>query len=353
MKFLHFRLWIGWGKHSVSSMGNAESFLGWDVTMRWCRCRWSVATACFKTKQKKGIISVHKPNNIAPIVPMAMWPTKNALMRAGKDRDNTVSPGDHYKGMHPSSSTARPLAPVAGCVVWSVPLSALLLSTGLTQARDSESNYKDNYDGDPVRPGFVFKWTRLPRVPEMHLLRTGCWTRRLVCPSVFVVLYYGSVLKQHTHTLCTVSLKLIYQLSASCFVLFRSVWTDLYNLLLMSPLDLADNSIWWFISYLQNDIVVILFIYFLHLFTYGFCVLVHEGVIWQGKSNSTHGSKCSRGVFVSSKLQRALCQSSRSTTGWQILIHKRVWQTLQPPNAQHFDCGVVCAGSAEGNKYVQ
>lgn len=175
-----------------------------------------------------------------------MWPTKNALMRAGKDRDNyTVPPGDHYKGMRPSSSTARPLAPVAGCVFWSVPLSALLLSTGLTQARDSEaeSNYRDNYDGDPVRPGFVFKWTHLPRVPQMHLLRTGCWTRRHVCHLVSVVLYHGSVLK-HTHT---ASLKLIYQLSASSFVLFRSVWTDLYNLPLMSPLDSADNSIWGFI----------------------------------------------------------------------------------------------------------
>lgn len=60
--------------------------------------------------------------------------------------------------------TVRPLTPQANSVFWSILLSTLPLSAGLTEARDSESesNYRDNYDCDPVRPGFVFKWTHLP-----------------------------------------------------------------------------------------------------------------------------------------------------------------------------------------------
>lgn len=44
--------------------------------------------------------------------------------------------------------TVRPLAPQANSVFWSILLSTLPLSAGLSQARDSESesNYTDNYD---------------------------------------------------------------------------------------------------------------------------------------------------------------------------------------------------------------
>lgn len=57
------------------------------------------------------------------------------------------------------------------------------MSAGLTQARHSEreSNYRDNYDCDLVRPGFVFKWTHLPRALERRLLRPHC-EPRVLCP---------------------------------------------------------------------------------------------------------------------------------------------------------------------------
>jgi len=95
--------------------------------------------------------------SIAPIVVKAMQPTKNALMRVGKVRDkNIITPGTIIRECALACPhfflTAQPLAPVANSVFWSSPLSTLLLSAGLTQARDSEteSNYRDNYDCDPV-----------------------------------------------------------------------------------------------------------------------------------------------------------------------------------------------------------
>lgn len=90
-------------------------------------------------------------------------------MRVGKGRDkNIITPGtiiwECALACPHLFLTVRPLAPQANSVFWSILLSALLLSAGLTQARDSESesNYGDNYDCDLIRPGFVFKWTHLP-----------------------------------------------------------------------------------------------------------------------------------------------------------------------------------------------
>lgn len=90
-------------------------------------------------------------------------------MRVRKGRDkNIITPGtiiwECALARPHLCLTVRPLAPQANSVFWSILLSTLLLSAALTQARDSESesNYGDNYDCDPVRPGFVFKWTHLP-----------------------------------------------------------------------------------------------------------------------------------------------------------------------------------------------
>lgn len=90
-------------------------------------------------------------------------------MRVGKGMDkNIITPGtitwECALACPHLLLTVRPRAPLANSVFWSILLSALLLSAGLTQARDlqSESNYRDNYDCDLVRPGFVFKWTHLP-----------------------------------------------------------------------------------------------------------------------------------------------------------------------------------------------
>lgn len=90
-------------------------------------------------------------------------------MREGKGRDkNIITPGtiiwECALARPHLFLTVRPRAPWANSVFWSILLSVLPLSAGLTQARDSESesNYRDNYDCDLVRPGFVFKWTHLP-----------------------------------------------------------------------------------------------------------------------------------------------------------------------------------------------
>lgn len=108
-----------------------------------------------------------------------MWPMKNVIMRMGKGRDkNIITPGTiiwecALACLH-LFLTVWPLPLWANSVFWSILLKALLLSAKLTQARDSksESNYKDNYDCDLVRPGFVFKHTHLPWALELHLLRT-------------------------------------------------------------------------------------------------------------------------------------------------------------------------------------
>lgn len=132
------------------------------------------------TQQLRSLVYINRQSS-ASIVLKAMWPTKNALMRVGKGRDkNIITPGtiiwECALARPHLFLTARPLAPQANSVFRSILLSTLPLSAGLTQARDgeSESNYGDNYECDPVRPGFVFKWTHLPWASELHLLRTEC-----------------------------------------------------------------------------------------------------------------------------------------------------------------------------------
>lgn len=115
-----------------------------------------------------------------------MWPTRNVLMRVGKGRDkNIITPGtiiwECALARPHLFLTVWPQAPQTNGVFWSILLGELLLSAGLRQARDleSESNYRDNYDCDLVRPGFVFKWTHLPWALELRLLRDWVWTPRL------------------------------------------------------------------------------------------------------------------------------------------------------------------------------
>lgn len=150
-----------------------------------------------------------------------MWPTKNALMRVGKARDkNIITPGtiiwECALACPHLFLTARPLAPEANSVFWSILLSTLPLSAGLTQARDleSESNYRDNYDGDPVRPGFVFKWTHLPWALELHLLRTECE------PRDSSVSLSNTVSLLHTRTPRTIITDAHAYLSAECIMVF-------------------------------------------------------------------------------------------------------------------------------------
>lgn len=203
-------------------------------------------TATRVPHQLESLVYVNQ-QSVACIVLKAMWPTKNAVMRAGKGRDeNIITPGNiklecvlacpHF------FLTTRPMAPVANSVFWSIPLSTLLLSAGLTQARDlvAESNYRDNYDCDPVWPGFVFKWTHLPCVLEMHLLRIEPRGSSAALYSVSQLEWSQSC----WHRWCTVSIDAY--LSDEWFVafLFSLVQTDSYNLLPSSLSDLSDNSIW-------------------------------------------------------------------------------------------------------------
>lgn len=122
-------------------------------------------------------------------------------MRAGKGRDKDVLPsGNCCAAARARLSSllldrSTPPAPVANAASQSIPDWAQPpLSAGLIQARHSEteSNYRHNYDCDPVQPGFVFKWTHLPCVPETRLLRTGHWVQRLVSCSGSSSLNYRS-----------------------------------------------------------------------------------------------------------------------------------------------------------------
>lgn len=160
-----------------------------------------------------------------------MWPTKNALMRVGKGRDkNIITPEtiiwECALACPHLFLTVWPLAPQANCVFWSILLSTLPQPGGLTQARvsESESNYRDNYDHDPVRPGFVFKWTHLPWALELHLLRTPLSVTLSLSLSNTVGLLMCAWNQLHTHTHCA-QLSLMYiligQLDASWFSFFH------------------------------------------------------------------------------------------------------------------------------------
>lgn len=150
-----------------------------------------------------GIISVHKLPKHCIYSSESNVTHQECLNESGKGQGQKHHyTGDHYMGMCPLACphlflTVRPLAPEANSVFWSILLSTPLLSAGVTQARDSESesNYTDNYDCDPVRPGFVFKWTHLPWALQMHLLRTECEPRDSTV-TLPLCLYYST----HTHT---------------------------------------------------------------------------------------------------------------------------------------------------------
>ena len=193
MKSLHFRLWFGGKKKKT--LCKAESSLSVvrsDDGIYFGHCADAdlkqhsntsfsmMATTMTVAQQLGSLVYIHRQSS-ASIVLKAGRPTKNALMRVGKGRDkNIITPGTIIWECALARAhlflTVRPLALRANSVFRSILLSTLLLSAGLTQARDgeSESNYGDNYERDPVRPGFVFKWTHLPWASELHLLRTEC-----------------------------------------------------------------------------------------------------------------------------------------------------------------------------------
>lgn len=149
---------------------------------KWRRSCFAQSKACSEWQpvswqQRLRSLTGINQQSAASMVLKAMWPIKNAVMREGKGRDkNIITPGTITWECAPASLhlflTVRPRAPQANSVFRSV----LQSPAGLTQARasESESNYRHNYDCDPVWPGFVFKWTHLPWASEVHLLRTEC-----------------------------------------------------------------------------------------------------------------------------------------------------------------------------------
>lgn len=96
---------------------------------------------------------------------------------------------------------------------WSVLQSTLPLSAALTQARhsESESNYRDNYDRDPVRPGFVIKWTHLPSGFGAPSSKGPC-----VNPEALLSLSVSKTARPLCYTLRTITIVLRAHLLAEC-----------------------------------------------------------------------------------------------------------------------------------------
>lgn len=146
---------------------------------------FGIDSRCCDSAMTTGIVRVHKRRSVASTLVTAMWPTKNALMSGkGQGRKQHYA-GDHYVGMRSClcSPLSWPFDPrLQRLTVYFGPSSRLHCCC-LTQARDSESesNYRDNYDRDPSRPGFVFKWTHLPWAFGDASAEARVWTRRLLC----------------------------------------------------------------------------------------------------------------------------------------------------------------------------
>lgn len=129
-----------------------------------------------------GIITVDNRCSFASVASNTMCPTKNALMRDVKGRDkNIITPGTIiWECAHsPVLTSSWPPDPaLQRLTVYFGPSSwvhrSCLPDWHKPETSESESNYRDNYDCDLVRPGFVFKWTHLPWALEMYLLRTRC-----------------------------------------------------------------------------------------------------------------------------------------------------------------------------------
>lgn len=161
-----------------------------------------------------------------------------------------------------SSWPFDPLAPEVNSVFWSILLSTLLLSAGVTQGRDSqsESNYRDNYDCDLVWPGFVFKWTNLPWALEMHLLRTQHELRdSFVTQSLCIIPYSHMLATRHILSHCAELMCMLILLVSSMHPSFSFVLIHLNKCLIAwrFPLELGDHL--QFDNFQQNIIVMIWF----------------------------------------------------------------------------------------------